>query len=122
MDILLDTHALLWHLTDNPRLSLAHSALIANPQHRKFVSVVSLWEIAIKTSTGKLGVAGPLDELVPATMGILPIQLPHLLRLQTLPHYHRDPFDRLLIAQALAENLALLSVDTHFAAYGVALV
>ena len=122
MDILLDTHTLLWHVADDPRLSLVQSALIANPQHRKFVSIVSLWEIAIKTSTGKLTAVSPLDKLVPAGIGILSVQLSHLLRLQTLPYHHRDPFDRLLIAQALTENLALLSVDKQFAAYGVALL
>ena len=122
MDILLDTHTLLWHVADDPRLSLVQSALIANPQHRKFVSIVSLWEIAIKTSTGKLTAVSPLDKLVPTGISILPVPLSHLLRLQTLPYHHRDPFDRLLIAQALTENLALLSVDKHFAAYGVALL
>ena len=119
---MLDTHILLWHVADDPRLSLVQSALIANPQHRKFVSVASLWEIAIKTGTGKLTAIGPLDKLVPTSISILPVQLSHLLRLQTLPYHHRDPFDRLLIAQALAENLAVISVDKHFAAYGVALL
>ena len=122
MNILLDTHTLLWYVTDNPRLSLAHSALIADPRNHKFVSIASLWEIAIKTSSGKLAVAGPLQQLVPAGVDTLQVQLSHLLRLQTLPYHHRDPFDRLLIAQALTENLALLSVDKQFAAYGVALL
>ena len=122
MDILLDAHVLLWYVAGDTRLQPSHRSLIADPSNRKLVSIASLWEIAIKTSNGKLVAARPLHKLVPAGIGILPVQLPHLMRLQTLPHHHRDPFDRLLIAQALTENLTLLSVDTHFAAYGVALV
>ena len=122
MDILLDTHALLWYVAGDSRLRPSHRALIADDTQRKFVSIASLWEITIKTSSGKLATVVPLPLLVPAGIGILPVQLAHLLRLQTLPYHHRDPFDRLLIAQALAENLALISTDKHFAAYGVALL
>lgn len=117
MRILFDTHALLWYVTGNTRLSNAHRALIIDPAHRKCVSIVSLWEIAIKTSSGKLFLLRPLHDLVPAGINILPLRLGHLLHLQTLPHHHRDPFDRALIAQAIAEGLALLSVDGQFAAY-----
>ena len=122
MDILLDTHVLLWYVAGDARLQPSHRILITDNAHPKFVSIASLWEIAIKTSAGKLAAVGPLDNLVPANIGILPVELAHLLRLQTLPYHHRDPFDRLLIAQALAENLAVISTDQHFAAYGVALL
>ena len=122
MDILLDTHTFLWYLAGNTRLSTTHRALIADTSRRKFLSIVSLWEIAIKSSTGKLALAKPLAELVPAGIDILPLQLKHLLHLQTLPLHHRDPFDRAIIAQAQVENLQLLSVDGQFAAYGVSLL
>ncbi len=119
MDILLDTHALLWYVTGNTHLSNAHRTLITDPKNRKFVSIVSLWEIAIKTSTGKLSPLRPLNDLVPAGIAILPLRLTHLLQLQTLPYHHRDPFDRAIIAQAIAEDMAVLSVDGQFAAYDV---
>ena len=122
MVILLDTHISLWYIAGNPQLKAAHKALITEALPQKFVSIVSLWEIAIKTATGKLTLAQPLDELVPAGISILPLQMNHLLRLQTLPLHHRDPFDRAIIAQALAEGMTLLSVDGQFATYGVATV
>jgi PIN domain nuclease of toxin-antitoxin system len=122
MDILLDTHILLWHLADDPRLPKSYTKLLNDPRNRKFLSIVSLWEVAIKVSVGKLKLLQPLDELVPTGISILPLQLSHLSQVQTLPYHHRDPFDRMLIAQALTENLALLSVDSQFAAYGVTLL
>ena len=122
MNILLDTHVLLWHLTDNPRLSLEYSAIIEDPQHRKFFSIVSFWEMAIKTSSGKLKLERSLSTLLPTEINVLTLSLAHIERVQQLPFYHRDPFDRAIIAQALTEDMALLSVDRSFAAYGVQLV
>lgn len=100
MQLLVDTHVLIWHLEDNPRLPVAWSELLENPDHQKFFSVASLWEIAVKTNIGSLTIKYPLDRLIPAEFQILPIEIPHLLAYQQLPLYHRDPFDRMLIAQA----------------------
>jgi PIN domain nuclease of toxin-antitoxin system len=100
MEILLDTHILLWHLIDHSRLSEEKSQIIENPRHQKFFSMASLWEIAIKTSIGKFQVQQSIETIVPREVIILDLKIPHLKLLQKLPFYHRDPFDRILIAQA----------------------
>lgn len=122
MDILLDTHILLWHLTDNPRLSQAQSAMIEDPTNRKFFSMASLWEIAIKTSIGKLDVGQSLDKIVPVEIIILDIKLPHIQEVQILPLHHKDPFDRLIIAQALVEGIKIMTDDGNFLLYDVELL
>ena len=119
MNILIDTHILLWHLTDNPRLSLAQSQVIEDPGHVKFFSMASLWEMAIKSSLGKLSLRRPLEELVPPGINILPIYIVHLHALQSLPLYHKDPFDRLLIAQAQVEHFWLMSDDENMVKYNL---
>ena len=124
MRLLLDTHALLWFVEDNTRLSARARRRIEAEQGRVLVSAVSLWEIAIKSSLGKLTMKVPFDELVTEqlqrnAMEILPIAPPHLTRLHALPFHHHDPFDRMLAAQALAELMTLVSCDTAFDAYGV---
>jgi PIN domain nuclease of toxin-antitoxin system len=113
MEILLDTHILLWHLTDNTKLSEEKSEIIENSQHQKFLSMASLWEIAIKTSIGKLQIQQSLEMIVPREVIILDIKLSHLKRVQNLPFYHRDPFDRILIAQAQFEKLTIMTDDAH---------
>jgi len=122
MNILLDTQVFLWHITDNPLLKAEDSNIIENALHVKFLSIASLWEIAIKTSLGKLTVTQPLDSIVPQEMTVLAITIPHLIYLQSLPFHHRDPFDRLIIAQASVENMRLMSRDRHFKMYDVALI
>ncbi len=122
MNILIDTHILLWHLTDNPRLSLAQSRIIEDPTHVKFFSVASLWEMAIKSSLGKLDLRRPLEELIPAEISVLPIRLSHLKTLQSLPFHHKDPFDRLLVAQAQVENLWLMTDDENISKYTLKLL
>lgn len=117
MNILLDTHILLWHLTDNPRLSLAQSQIIEDPNHIKFFSMASLWEMAIKSSLGKLDLRRPLEELAPSEIIVIPIRLVPLRTLQSLPFHHKDPFDRLLIAQAQVENLWLMTDDENMPKY-----
>lgn len=121
-DILLDTHILLWHLADNPRLSREKSALIEDPQNRKLFSIASLWEIAIKRGLGKLETDQPLHLLVPDEILLLPIQILHLQQVEILPLHHRDPFDRLLIAQALSEDFFIMTDDERFLDYGVKLI
>ena len=125
--VLLDTHALLWFLADDARLGDAARATIENPATTVLASTASLWEIAIKHSLGKLALARPFDDLFPAQLeanaiDLLPIRPDHLATLIGLPMHHRDPFDRLLIAQALTERVPLLSRDAAFADYSVAVV
>lgn len=124
MRFLLDAHALIWFLEGDARLSSRARALIESPNHELFVSLVSLWEIAIKTSLGKLTWAAPFAVLFPAqlesnSIEVLDISLEHLHQVTLLPFHHRDPFDRLLIAQAQVEGWPLVSVDAVFDFYSV---
>ena len=124
MKILLDTHALIWFLEDDPSLSLRARTAIETAGAVRKVSHASAWEIAIKVSLGKLRLPIPFEELVPGRVESLrfewlPIFPAHLHRLIDLPFHHRDPFDRLLIAQAQAEKLTLVSRDPWFVDYGV---
>ncbi len=124
MRLLLDTHAFLWFIIGSANLSANARARIENPVHEKILSVGSLWEIAIKASLGKLALSVPFDELIPAQLrlngiDLLNIKVDHLSNLMTLPFHHRDPFDRLIIAQALVEKLPVISFDTAFDSYGV---
>lgn len=127
MRLLLDTHALLWYLSSDPRLSDKAVALLEDHNTEAFVSVATLWELVIKISLGKLELAAPFEELFPSQLEengfeLLPVEIRHLQRLGELPFHHRDPFDRLLIAQAVEESLVLLSVDEAFEVYPVATV
>lgn len=124
MDLLLDTHAFLWFIQDDRRLSKTAKSLIEAPSNVRFVSVVSLWEIALKMSVGKLTINGPfaefiLQQLTINQMTLLPIAITHLEKMIELPFHHRDPFDRLLIAQSMNDDLTLLSRDRAFEAYRV---
>jgi PIN domain nuclease of toxin-antitoxin system len=124
MRLLLDTHALLWALYDHPRLGTRARELFSAPQEQLFVSVVSAWEMAIKKSLGKLQLSMPVERLVaerlpPLGVSLLPVTMAHVGRVESLPFHHRDPFDRMLAAQALTEGLVLVSADAAFDAYGV---
>jgi PIN domain nuclease of toxin-antitoxin system len=126
MDVLLDTHILLWAWTGDKRLIKAQRELIASAEVRAWVSIVSLWEIGIKASLGKLELKAPLNELV-ATLpefhiDLLPLKVEHVQLVATLPLHHRDPFDRMLIAQAKHEGMHLITADPHFAGYGVPVI
>jgi PIN domain nuclease of toxin-antitoxin system len=123
MRLLLDTHAFLWFIDDNPSLSARAKALLES-EADLLLSVASLWEIAIKVSIGKLILTQPYDvfmrrQLTDNDIKILPINLAHLGAVSTLPFHHRDPFDRLLIAQAMIEQLPIVSVDAAFDVYTV---
>lgn len=126
MDVLLDTHILLWAWNGDKRLSRSHRELLTSQEVRAFVSIVSLWEVSIKKSVGKLELEAPLEELVASLpefqFELLPLRMEHISLVGTLPLYHRDPFDQMLIAQAKHEGMHLLSADPHFAAYGVPLI
>ena len=123
MKALLDTHALLWWFLDDPSLSARVRRAITAADNEIFVSPVSPWEMAIKNQQGKLHVQDLLDrlpqELEEEGFLVLPISIEHALRAGSLPEHHRDPFDRMLIAQAQAEHLPILSNDTIFDRYGV---
>ena len=120
---LLDTQVFLWCLMDSPRLTPEARELIADPLNPVYVSAATSWEIAIKKSLGKLKAPDNIDGIV-EEMGFLklPIYLYHGDTLSTLPFHHRDPFDRMLIAQAIAEGLVLISSDRKFEMYDVELI
>jgi PIN domain nuclease of toxin-antitoxin system len=122
MKLLLDTHVFLWFIMGSPHLSAEARALIEDEKNRKFISVASLWEIAIKSSIGKLSLSAAFDQLIPQQLSLngfelLPIEIAHLATVTTLPFHHRDPFDRLLIAQAMTEQMPIVSSDSAFDAY-----
>jgi PIN domain nuclease of toxin-antitoxin system len=122
--LLLDTHAFLWWVAASGELSRKARSALGSARNECFVSVASGWEIAIKVSLGKLRIEGALDRFLPeqlAANGFQPlaIDLKHAARVATLPFHHRDPFDRLLVAQALEEDLAVVTADPVFAKYGV---
>lgn len=123
MKLLLDTHTFLWFIEDNPRLSVDAKALLESDAEL-LISTASLWEIAIKTSIGKLTLTQPFETFLPQQLElnnitILSIELAHLAIVSALPFYHRDPFDRLLIAQAMNEQLPVVSADAAFDAYAI---
>ncbi|MGH7087378.1 MAG: type II toxin-antitoxin system VapC family toxin [Stellaceae bacterium] len=120
MRLLLDTQIFLWWASDSPRLSPALRDAIAADETDVFVSIASAWEIEIKRAIGKLW--APSDfraALEMAVFTLLPIELRHIEALVTLPLHHRDPFDRMLIAQASVEGMALASADDAFRRYGI---
>ena len=120
VDILIDTHVLLWWLADDPRLSGKARGLIADPANAIAVSAATAWELAIKQALGKLVFDGDL-EVVVGEQGfqMLQITFAHATGVRQLPDIHRDPFDRMLVAQARAENFAVLSADPIIASYPV---
>lgn len=123
MQILLDTHVLLWWLDDNTALNSEARKAIANPESVVHVSSVSLWEIVIKRSIGKLRLPDDWAEvLMEEPFRQLPVTWKHALKVRDLPDVHRDPFDRLLIAQCQSENLVLASHDGVFSQYGIDLL
>jgi PIN domain nuclease of toxin-antitoxin system len=124
MKLLLDTHTFLWVVEGSPNLSATAQAALADPANELFLSVASVWELAIKTGNKKLTLSDPLDVFVGKwtvtyQIALLPIDTPHALAVLGLPDHHRDPFDRMLIAQALVEGMTLVSGDAKFAPYAV---
>jgi PIN domain nuclease of toxin-antitoxin system len=119
LKLLLDTHLLLWALADHPRIKPLRKRLLA-ADNEVYFSVASLWEVSIKVSLGKLDADAQVIREAALDSGFLelPILGPHALQVGALPWHHRDPFDRLLVAQALAEPMRLLTVDEQLSAYG----
>ena len=123
----LDTHAWLWWREDPARLSRKATQHLHDPQQPILLSVASIWETAIKLNLGKLKIDRPdlifdPDHFTCERIDLLPIRLPHLRQVATLAHHHRDPFDRLLIAQCLVERLPIISDDPRLARYGVEVI
>ena len=124
MKILADTHTFLWFVTDAPQLSARAKTILEAPDTERFFSLASVWELAIKTGLGKLTLRKRLEEFLPEQLAanrfaLLNIAAEHAFRVGHLPLHHRDPFDRMLVAQSLAENLPLVSSDDALDAYGI---
>jgi PIN domain nuclease of toxin-antitoxin system len=121
--LLLDTHAALWWLSDDDRIGDRVGRQLTDETNQVLLSAVVVWEVAIKRSLGKLDAP---DDLVSILLGAgahpLPVTLDHATRVETLPWHHRDPFDRLLVAQALTEDAAIVSRDEPLSDYGVTIV
>lgn len=124
MKLLFDTHTFIWWDSDPSQLSHQVLELCHNPENTLILSIATVWEMQIKSQLGKLNLALPLDEYVRTQQQangfyILPIHLEHVFKLNELPLHHKDPFDRLLIAQAAIEDAVLLSKDRIFATYPI---
>ncbi|MGH8000220.1 MAG: type II toxin-antitoxin system VapC family toxin [Brasilonema sp.] len=124
MRLLIDTHVLIWYILDIQKLSATVRILIDDKGNEIMVSTASLWEMAIKQSTGKLSFHLPFEVFITQQLSLndfnlLDIKIDHLAVVATLPLHHRDPFDRLLIAQSIVEQIPILSTDSAFDAYPI---
>jgi PIN domain nuclease of toxin-antitoxin system len=127
VNVILDTHTFLWAVTDDRRLSGTARAVIADGANQVFLSAASMWEIVLKAGAGKLHLTGGAArfleyEIRRNRLSPLPIQPAHVLRMTSLPAIHKDPFDRLLIAQAQVENLPLITSDAEITRYPVQVI
>lgn len=127
MKLLLDTHTFLWAISSDPRLSDRAQELFLSGRNELYFSVGSLWEIITKVQIGKLVLPTPVgpyltDQLVRNTVYVLALTLDHVLRLETLPLHHRDPFDRILVAQSLEEDFPILTADPLLKKYAANLI
>jgi len=124
MKLLLDTHSFLWFIEGSDKISLTARRLIEDSSNQPLLSMASLWEMAIKVSIGRLKLSGAFEELIPEQMRLngietLDIQTEHVAEVTRLPFHHRDPFDRLLIAQAQVEGIPIVGADDTFDAYAI---
>ena len=123
MEFLLDTHVFLWFSEDNLKLSKRAKSLIEDTDNKCLISIASIWEMAIKISLNKLkiniGFENLINELYKHDFDILPITFEHTVKLTTMDFHHRDPFDRILIAQSLFEDLSIISADIIFDKYDI---
>lgn len=125
--LLLDTHAFLWWVNDDPNLTAVARQAISEANNECYLSLASCWEIAIKLSLGKLRLTRPVGRFVSEQLAangfmLLNVELRHAAKVEKLPFHHRDPFDRLLVAQAITDKMVMVSADSVFAAYGVSLL
>lgn len=126
-DYLLDTQVFIWANQDHKKLTPNFIKILSNPTHHFCLSMASIWEMQIKTQLGKLTVEPTLKQALSVAKQknlyqILPITKTHILNLQQLPFIHKDPFDRLLISQAMTENLTILTVDEHIVKYPISFI
>ena len=124
MNVLIDTHALLWIAGDENKVSARARGVFLNPRNNLYFSIANLWEMAIKISLKKLNVGSTLDVFVEAHIvgngiHLLMIKPSHVVRVATVPYHHSDPFDRLMMAQAMVENMRILSSDRRLDSYSV---
>lgn len=122
MTCLLDTHCFLWFIRNDLRLSRRADGILRDGRNHVLLSVASVWEMVMKAETGRLPLPRPLgdflqDQVLHNAISVLPIRLEHALRLEGLPMHHRDPFDRMLVAQAMEEDVPILSADPVLRAY-----
>lgn len=127
MNLLVDTHTFLWMVSAPHKLSPTARAAIQEPTNALYLSIVSIWEMQIKSQLGKLSLPGPLPDIVQEQqrvngVRILLIEPNHIYALSALPQHHKDPFDRMLIAQATVEQFTIVSADSAFTTYGVSLL
>lgn len=127
MKILLDTHAFLWWITDDQKLSSRAREVISDAENELFFSAASGWEISIKVQLGRLKLPEEPERFIPEQLRMnfirsVPIQMRHALFVSTLPKHHRDPFDRMLVAQAQLEEMSILSADLQMSRYQVELI
>ena len=126
-ELLLDTHIFIWWADKPEKLSPAVLSALEDETNELLLSVASVWEMQLKMQLGKLKLSLPLQELIrnqqeTNDLNVSPVALPHVLALDALPFHHKDPFDRLLIAQSIVEGLTIVSADSQFSAYGVQLL
>ncbi|MEO1217902.1 MAG: type II toxin-antitoxin system VapC family toxin [Bacteroidota bacterium] len=123
MKLLLDTHTIIWFFESDPKLSSTAKSLIVDPDNQNYFSVASIWEIVIKQNLGKLNLSKPLDHILSHIQNngieIINIEAQHALKVADLPLHHRDPFDRLIIAQSLTMGYTILSKDNKFDLYSI---
>jgi PIN domain nuclease of toxin-antitoxin system len=127
LKLLVHTHAMLWFANDSKELSAKARKAFANNENEVFFSMASIWELSIKISLKKLSMPISLEEfikiaVVANNVKILDIKAQHLFKLSTLPYFHRDPFDRLLVAQSMQEDLKVISKDIHLRKYNISCI
>ena len=127
MRVLLDSNVLYWYLSDRPKLTPRVLTLLDDGSNDLYVSSASLWELSIKVAKGKLTVPGNsirsfYEQVDRVGITILTVARSHILRVETLPHYHRDPFDRMIVAQALEEDLTILTADSDIPKYAARVI
>jgi PIN domain nuclease of toxin-antitoxin system len=123
MKILLDTHSFIWFVEDDPRLTIGIKRIIEKPSNEIYLSIASIWEMAIKMQLKKLMINKSIEEIIDLAIlngfELLPILPEHIIKLTTLDFHHRDPFDRIILAQGLVENQEIISSDVIFDSYGI---
>jgi PIN domain nuclease of toxin-antitoxin system len=127
MKLLVDTHAFLWWAEGAPALGKKAEVALSDARNHAYLSIVSCWELAIKLGLGKLRVDESLEQFIPKQLALngfklLGLEIPHVARLASLPFRHRDPFDRLLVAQAIEERLTIVTAERAFRKYDVSVV